>query len=306
VRNFEIPFVRFRYFFVFLSLLAVLGSTGLILFKGLNYGVDFKGGIKLQYQFDTTVTEDALRKILTSDVYGEVSLQRVGLPEEGRFAIKLEQPDDAAIETLSATIQKDLKEKLNSSILILEQEESVGPKAGKELRRKGQLALIVSWVLMLIYIGYRFDFYFSPGAILALIHDVLITLGCFALTGRQVSLTTVAALLTIIGYSINDTIIIYDRVRENLKKHFKMPLPELVNLSMNQTLSRTIITSLTVFFVVIILYLFGEGEIEGFGFAMIIGVITGTYSTLFVATQVYLSLKKWVPRLEAWQKKRKK
>ncbi|MDO8643684.1 MAG: protein translocase subunit SecF, partial [bacterium] len=162
------------------------------------------------------------------------------------------------------------------------------------------------WVLMLIYIGFRFDFYFAPGAIVALIHDVLITLGFYALTGREVSLTTIAALLTIIGYSMNDTIVIYDRVRENIKKHERMPLEELIDLSINETLSRTIITSLTVFFVVIILYLFGSGEIQGFGFAMTVGVVAGSYSTIFIASPIYIFLKKIVPRIEAWKNKRKK
>ena len=156
---------------------------------------------------------------------------------------------------------------------------------------------------MLIYIGYRFDFAFAPGAIIALIHDVILAIGGFALTGREVSLTVVAALLTIVGYSINDTIVVYDRVRENLHKHAKMPFRELVNLSINETLSRTIITSFTVFLVVILMYLFGEGDFQNFGFAMMIGTVTGVYSTFSVACPLYIAIREYGPRLQAKFKK---
>ena len=152
---------------------------------------------------------------------------------------------------------------------------------------------------MLIYIGYRFDFAFAPGAIVALIHDVLVTLGAFVVSGREVSLTVVAALLTITGYSVNDTIVIYDRIRENLGKMQKTPLRELINVSINETLSRTIITNLTVLMVVTLIYVFGEGEFQNFGFALIVGAISGTYSTIFIASPCYILLKEYGPRLKA-------
>ncbi|MBI1909543.1 MAG: protein translocase subunit SecF [Deltaproteobacteria bacterium] len=302
------PFIRYQRFFVTLSVILVSGSLFLTFYRGLHYGTDFTGGIKLQYRFTEALSEERLRslldpKLLGDALLGDFTIQRVGPDKENRFALKFQQKEGIAIEALSKRVQASFQQKGVSA--TLEQEDAVGPKAGKELRKKGQLSLIVACLLILIYIGYRFDFYFAPGAIIALIHDVLVTVGGLALTGREFTLTTVAALLTIIGYSVNDTIIIYDRVREDLKKHPKMPLPELVNLSINETLSRTIITSLTVFFVVTILYLFGEGEIEGFGFAMIIGVVAGSYSTIFVASPVYLFLKKWVPRLEVWWQARK-
>lgn len=292
------PFIRFQRLFVTLSVIAVGASLYLMATKGLNFGIDFKGGFKLQYQFAEVVSEDTLRELLDPASFGNYTIQRVGKPEEQRFIFNFEQKENETVEELSRKVRETLVASIASDKLTLEQEESVGPRAGQELRRKGQLALIFSWVLMLIYIGFRFDFYFAPGAIIALIHDVLVTLGFYAFTGREVSLTTIAALLTIIGYSVNDTIVIYDRVRENLKKHERMPLGDLINLSVNETLSRTIITSLTVFFVVIILYLFGSGDIQGFGFAMTVGVVAGSYSTIFVASPVYIFLKKMAPRFK--------
>ncbi|MDO8461546.1 MAG: protein translocase subunit SecF [Deltaproteobacteria bacterium] len=294
------PFIQYQAYFVTLSIVLVTVSILLVMFKGLNYGTDFKGGIKLQYRIDSDVTEEDLRILLDSASLGEASIQRIGKIDEKRFSLKFPLQVGISLEEFSNKVEGFLKQKIPAGKLVLEQEEIVGPKAGKDLRKKAQLALIVAWLLILIYIGYRFDFYFAPGAIVALIHDVLVTVGVIALTGREFTLTTVAVLLTIIGYSVNDTIVIYDRVRENLSKHPKMLLADLVNLSVNETLSRSIITSLTVFFVVVIMYLFGKGEIEGFGFVMMIGVIAGSYSTIFVASPVYLYLHKIVPRLEAW------
>lgn len=298
--QFKFQFIRRMRLFVILSALAVGGSLFLVTTKGLNFGTDFKGGIKLQYQFPKEVSEGELRRLLESLNLGDASVQQVGKTEEHRMVIKVEQQEN--LEALSQQITETFKSGLGPMGLelpeiTLEQSESVGPKAGAELRKKAVLANIISWLLILIYIGYRFDFAFAPGAIFALIHDVLITVGGFAITGREVSLTVVAALLTITGYSVNDTIVIYDRIRENLAKHTKMPLRELINLSVNETMSRTIITNLTVLIVVILIYVFGEGEFQNFGFAMIIGAISGTYSTIFVASPCYIFLKEQGPKI---------
>ena len=300
-RRWNIPFIAYRRSFILLSLVGVALSLFLVGTRGLNYGIDFKGGIRLQYRFEGGMTEEQIRPLLDESVFGNYTIQRIGRPEEGRFALKFEQRSDLP-ESLSRKVQEAFAVKVPTTKMTLEREETVGPKAGRELRRNGQLALIASWVLILIYVGFRFDFFFAPGAIISLIHDVLISVGAIALTGREVSLTTIAALLTIIGYSINDTIVIYDRIRENLKKHVKMPIEELINLSVNEMFSRTLITNFTVFLVVLVLYLFGEGEVEGFGFVMLIGAFAGTYSTVFVASPVYIFLKKTMPRLEKWWK----
>ncbi len=288
-KKFHFPFVPKMWYFVTFSAVTVALSVFLIATKGLNFGTDFKGGTKLEYQFSAPVTENDVRHTLDSLNLGSFSVQKIGKTEENRLILKLDKLEESQdfVKKLTDTLQSGLHLKE----VTLQKNETVGPKAGADMRRKAELAIIVSWFLMLIYIGYRFDFAFAPGAIIALMHDVLLAIGGFALTGREVSLTVVAAILTIIGYSINDTIVIYDRVRENLHKHAKMPLRELVNLSLNEVFSRTIITSFTVFMVVALMYFFGEGEFQNFGFAMIIGVITGVYSTISIACPLYILIK---------------
>lgn len=290
-KAFHFRFIDRMGFFIALSTLAVGGSLFLLATRGLNLGTDFKGGVKLNYRFQGEVSEGDLRKAIDPLDLGDFSVQKLGGPQdqEYRMLVKIERQE--GLEALSGKISENFKVHLGRSDFVLEQEESVGPKAGAKLRKDAQLAIIVSWLLMLLYVGYRFDFAFAPGAIIALIHDVLITLGAFVVSGREVGLTVIAALLTIIGYSINDTIVIYDRIRENQAKPTKTPLRELINTSINETLSRTIITNLTVLMVVILIYVFGEGEFQNFGFAMIVGAISGTYSTIFIASPCYILIK---------------
>lgn len=295
IKTFHFEFIERMWLFIALSALAVAGSVFLMTTKGLNFGTDFKGGIKLQYKFSVPVSDGDVRRLIEPLNVGDFSVQKIGKAGENRIVVKIERqekPEEIADKTAQA-----LRSGLAGTDFTLEQQETVGPKAGAEMRKKAQLAIIVSWLLILIYIGYRFDFAFAPGAIVALIHDVLVTLGAFALTGREVSLTVVAALLTITGYSVNDTIVIYDRIRENLPKHTKMGLREVINLSINETLSRTIITNFTVLLVVVLIFLFGEGEFQNFGFAMIVGAVAGTYSTIYVASPCYILLKEYGPRL---------
>jgi preprotein translocase subunit SecF len=287
----EIPFIQNQTYLIVLSLILTIGSLILVAYHGLNFGIDFKGGIKLQYKFNKPVESGEIVQAVSERLGEKVGAQQFGSPQENMYGIDILKPKKE-IEGFSALVTQALNEKLGEGSATLLKEEAVGPKAGQELRRKGELSIIVAWILILIYVGYRFDFYFSPGAIIALIHDILITLGAFAVTGREISLTVVAAFLTIIGYSVNDTIIVYDRIRENSRKYKSLPLPELVNRSINETLSRTIVTSLVVFFVVLVLFLRGEGDIRDFAFAMIVGVITGTYSSIFIACPIYIFLKK--------------
>jgi len=287
----EIPFMKYQGYLLILSLVLTIGSLILLFTHGLDFGIDFKGGIKLQYKFNTAVDSARIQEILEKALNEKVAVQQFGDPKGNMFAFDILKPSQG-IEGFSARVTQALESELGAGSTTLVKEEAVGPKAGEELRRKGELAVIVAWILILVYIGYRFDFYFSPGAIVALIHDIIIALGAFAITGREINLTVLAAFLTIIGYSVNDTIIVYDRVRENLKKYKTLSIEELVNKSINETLSRTIVTSLTMFFVVVVLFIKGEGDIQDFAFAMIIGVITGTYSSIFIASPIYIFLKK--------------
>lgn len=291
----EIPFIKYQSYLITLSLLLTLGFLFLIAKHGLRFGIDFTGGIKLQYKISKAVDSAEVSEALSKGLQEKFVVQQYGNPADSTFAIDIEKPG-SSIEGFSEKVTQALNAGLQGASASLLKEEAVGPKAGQELRKKGELAVVITWILILIYLGYRFDFYFSPGAIIALIHDLIITLGFFAVSGREVSLTVLAAFLTLLGYSVNDTIIVYDRVRENAKKYKALPLEELVNRSINETLSRTIVTSVVVFFVVFVLYVMGQGDIKDFAFAMIVGVVTGTYSSIFIASPIYIYLKKKFPQ----------
>ena len=286
--RFHIPFMKFRSFAVAISLLAVISSIAAMITKGFNYGIDFKGGAKIEYQFTKDVGETEVRQVLQALELGDISVVRFGEPADRRMSIKVELPEEHAqvSQKITTALAKHFGE------VQLDQEETVGPKVGKELRKKAWLTILFSWALMLIYIGYRFDFYFAPGAVVALVHDVVITLGFFALLGKEINLSILAALLTLIGYSINDTIVVFDRIRENAGRITRDTIIEVVNDSLNSTFSRTIITSLTVLLVVVVLFFKGGGTLHDFAFALIVGAIVGTYSSMFVATPTYIGLYK--------------
>ncbi len=291
----DIPFMQYQVYLVVFSILLTIASLMFIAKEGLRFGIDFTGGIKLQYQFSKPVDSTQITTVLSAALKEKFVVQQFGREADKSYVLDIEKPE-SSIEGFSEKVTQALNAGLKDNSASLLKEEAVGPKAGQELRRKGELAVIITWILILVYIGFRFDFYFSPGAIIALIHDLIITLGIFAISGREISLTVLAAFLTLLGYSVNDTIIVYDRVRENARKFKSMPVPELVNLSINETLSRTIVTSLVVFFVVLVLFIMGQGDIQDFAFAMLVGVITGTYSSIFIASPVYIYLKKKFPQ----------
>ncbi|MBI4126148.1 MAG: protein translocase subunit SecF [Deltaproteobacteria bacterium] len=295
--NWNIPFIRYRFWFAAISAAFILWSFFGMGTKGFNYGIDFLGGAKIGYQFDRAIGEDGIRQSLEGLGLGEVSVVRFGPAEEHRMSIKVKAPEQHAeiATTITATLQKTF----GAESVKLEQTETVGPKVGQEMRTKAWLTILVSWALMLIYVGYRFDFYFAPGAIVALVHDVTITLGFFVWMGKEINLSILAALLTIIGYSVNDTIVIFDRIRENRSRITPVTIDDVVNESVNATLSRTIITSLTVLFVVVILFLTGGGTLHDFAFALIVGVIVGSYSTIFIASPMYIALYRYWPMLKA-------
>jgi preprotein translocase subunit SecF len=266
-----------------ISLIAVLVSIFFLLFKGLNYGVDFKGGTLLEIRIDNPNIEiQDIRNSLKIKDLGDVNVKQFG--KKGDFLIKFEKSsseNDQFIGELKEEISKSLNTEVN-----FRRVENVGPKVSSELLKNGLTAIALSLAAMLFYIWIRFEWQFSLGSIIALIHDVIITLGIFSILSFEVNLSIVAAVLTIIGYSMNDTVVIFDRIRENLLKFSKIEINEIANISINETLSRTLITSLTTLVALLSIFILGGEILKGFSFAMILGVIIGTYSSVFVASPV--------------------
>ena len=266
----------FSYILIFLSILVLL-------IKGLNLGVDFKGGTLIEVRTENSITIIAeIRESLLKMNLGDVTVKKFG--KENDYLVKIEitkSDDENFIKSINDKLSADL-----GSAVDFRRVENVGPKVSKELLRAGLLAISLSLAAMLFYIWIRFEWQFSLGAVIALIHDVIITVGIFSFLAYEVNLSIVAAVLTIVGYSMNDTVVIFDRIRENLKKYSKISITEISDLSTNQTLSRTLITSVTTLLALFSIYIFGGAILKGFSFAMIIGVIVGTYSSIFVATPI--------------------
>jgi preprotein translocase subunit SecF len=265
-------------------------SAGIILTKGFNYGIDFAGGTIVQVQFEKTPNLDNLRKSLNAMNLGDVVIQNFGDPKE--VLIRVEQSNEKLTE-VSKKIKSQLEKSFKGNKFILERVEQVGPKVGKDLKGKALMAIAYALVGILIYVSLRFEFVFSLGAVLALAHDILITMGVFSLIGKEINLPIIAAALTVVGYSLNDTIVVFDRIRERLKSNMEnLSLKDTINLSLNETLSRTILTSLTTLLAVLSLYLFGGEVINGFAFALLIGIMVGTYSSIGVASALVFAIKK--------------
>jgi preprotein translocase subunit SecF len=269
--------------FVFSGIVMLIGIASLILHGGPIYGVDFAGGTLAQVKFAQPVAIDAIRGALKDAGLESSSVQGFKGESEGEYLIRLaESPADLA--GLSATISAALAKRFGEKAFEVRRIEIVGPKVGKDLRNKGIMATIFALIAMLIYISWRFEFRFAVGGVVAIAHDVIVTIGVLSLTNTEFSIPILAALLTIVGYSINDTIVVYDRIRENLPKMRKEPLEKVINISVNETLSRTILTSFTVFIVLLALFFLGGGVIHDFSFALLVGVVFGTYSSVFVAS----------------------
>ena len=282
-----INFNKFYKLFNLISLSLVVASVLLLFFKGLNFGVDFKGGTLIELRSnDKNINVTSLRQSFNKMKLGDFNIKKFG--NENDFLIKIEKKDTSA--NAIEVIKKDLTSSLGSSFNF-RRVENVGPKVSSELLKSGIIAIALSLAAMLFYIWIRFEWQFSLGAILALFHDVIITLGLFSLFSLEINLSIVAAVLTIVGYSMNDTVVIYDRVRENLRKFSDIKIYELTNISINETLSRTIITSATTLLALVSIYLFGGEILKGFSFAMILGVIFGTYSSIYIANPILVSLK---------------
>ena len=279
----EIKFSHFYKKMNILSLILIFLSLFIILFKGLNLGVDFKGGTLIEIRTDNSnIKISEIRQSFLKMNLGDVTVKKFG--KENDYLVKIEMT-----ESNNENFIKSINEKLSSDLgsnINFRRVENVGPKVSKELLKAGLLAISLSLIAMLFYIWIRFEWQFSLGAIIALMHDVIITVGIFSFLSYEVNLSIVAAVLTIVGYSMNDTVVIFDRIRENLKKYSKIPISEISNTSTNQTLSRTLITSVTTLLALFSIYIFGGAILKGFSFAMIIGVIIGTYSSIFVATPI--------------------
>lgn len=288
-----VPFVNRRFVLLGISLAGIVATVLLLFTRGLNFGTDFLGGVKLQYSFRQEVSENDVRKTLEDLHLGEIKVVRYGSPQEKRLVIKVPKPAQE-FSSMAGLVTPKLSEAYGD--VILEMEETVGPAVGKELQRKGILAVLFSLFCILIYTGFRLDFYFAPGAIFALFHDVLIAVGFFSLFQLEFDLTVLAACLTIVGFSINDSIVVFDRIREHARLITPATLEEVVNQSLNETLSRTILTSLTVFFVVLVLYFFGGATIQNFAFALIIGSVMGTFSTFSIVCPTYIWLYRLSPK----------
>lgn len=271
--------------FVGISCAAILLSLVLLMVKGLNYGIDFTGGALVQVLFKETKPISEVRQALTGLSLGEVVIQNIGHDRE--FLIRVGKAEGTV--DAEKQITGGLEKRFGKGAFEIRRAEMVGPQVGKDLRQKALFSILLGWLAMLVYVGFRFQFIQGVAAIAALIHDVIITLGAYSLSGREFNLPTVAAILTIIGYSINDTIVIFDRIRENVRLSSRMGHAERINTSINQTLSRTILTTAVTMLSVLAVFFLGGDVISDVAFALLIGMIAGTYSTVYVAGPIILA-----------------
>lgn len=277
------------------SLALIIGTIALYFTKGVNYGVDFRGGVEIQVKFSDKVSLSDLRSVMEEKKVPLSQLQSIGNEDQNEFLLKLDS-DSGDLNAIAAQVGQVLKEKYGEGKFDILKNDIVGPKAGAELRTSAFKALGWAILAIMIYLALRFDYKFAPGAIAALIHDVVIIIGAFILTQKEFSLQTVAALLAIIGYSVNDTVVIYDRIREIEAQNTGLSSIQILNRALNETMSRTIITSLTVLGVSVVMLVLGGSVIHDFFFAMTVGVVLGVYSTIFIAVPMTILFEKFVDK----------
>jgi preprotein translocase subunit SecF len=287
----HIPFTKYRHIAVALSTVVNLAVLGLLFFQGPSLGVDFAGGTVVQLKFSQAATIPDIRQALGRLGEGEVVIQDFGEQGSNEFLIRLEKTS-VQLGALTEQIRTNLSQRFGASGFEIRRIESVGPKVGGELRQRGTWSVIAATIMMGVYIWLRFELRFGVGAVIALIHDVLVTTGALMLAHYEFDLTIVAALLTVVGYSVNDTVIVCDRVRENMRKVRREGLESIINMSINETLGRTIITTGTALLVLFALFLLGGGVIRPFAFALLVGFFSGVYSTIFIASPVILLWEK--------------
>ena len=263
------------------AILILIGIVSVIIHGGLKYGIDFAGGTLVQLKFEKPPAIEEIRDGLKTIGLGDSTIQEFG--SKNHILIRV-QRSEGKLEEVGTQVKNSLAGKFNSEAIVVERVEMVGPKVGRDLREKAVLSIIYAIIGIVIYISWRFELQYAIAAIIALIHDVLVTMGAFSLYDKEFTLVIVAAFLTIIGYSLNDTIVVFDRIRENMRRKGKTPLVEVINNSINQTLSRTILTSGTTLLVVVALFFLGGEIIHDFSFALLVGVMVGTYSSIFIAS----------------------
>jgi preprotein translocase subunit SecF len=287
----KIPFTRYRKIAIIVSTVVNLAVLIMLFTKGPNLGVDFAGGTMVQLKFQRSVTLPEVRQVFEKMDLGGSVIQDFGQPGANEYLVRLDQTS-VEIGVLGEQIKKALTEQFGADQFEVRRIESVGPKIGQDLRQRGALSVIVATIMMGVYIWLRFDLRFGIGAMIALVHDVLVAVGALMLANYEFDLTIVAALLTIVGFSVNDTVVICDRIRENMRKIKRETLEAIINISINETLSRTILTTGTALLVLISLYVLGGAVIRPFAFTLLVGFISGVYSTIFIASPVILIWEK--------------
>jgi preprotein translocase subunit SecF len=281
-RSTEIDFMgKMSAALIFSGILILAGLISIGVQGGLKFGIDFSGGTLIQLQFKTAPDINKIRAGLKTIGLGESTIQEFGAKND--ILIRVQRSEEK-LEEVGSQVKNSLKDSFNLDDITVERVEMVGPKVGQDLREKAMLSIIYAIIGIVIYISWRFEFQYAIAAIIALIHDVLVTMGAFSIVDKEFTLVIVAAFLAIIGYSLNDTIVIFDRIRENMRRRGKTPLMELINTSINQTLSRTLLTSGTTLLVVLALFFLGGAIIHDFSFALMVGVCIGTYSSIFIAS----------------------
>jgi preprotein translocase subunit SecF len=282
----NIDFIRWRTpAMLFSGAIMMIGILSLVLKGGPNYGIDFAGGLLVHVRVDPSVTIEEVRQVADATHVGAISVQQFE-SQPGEYLLRVPTADESMTGGVAATLKDGLRAAFASKGFEELRTEMVGPQVGKDLRRRGMLAVLFATIVMGLYIAVRFEFWFGVGAGVALFHDVLVVIGALSLNNVEIDLTILAALLTVVGYSVNDTVVVSDRIRENMRKDKRTPLAKLINDSLNQTLSRTILTGGTTFMVLIVLFLYGGGTIHGFAFTLIIGLLIGTYSSIFIASPI--------------------
>ncbi|HEX4155186.1 MAG TPA: protein translocase subunit SecF [Acidobacteriaceae bacterium] len=285
------------YFLGFSLIFSIAGVLSLAFWHHLPLSIDFRGGTQITVHFDAPPHEDHIRAAMDRTGVHDVVIQRISGQGQGNNDVIVKLPLSSAMDTAHdqgrSAVENALAADYHDSGFTVEQVEIIGPTAGKQLQRQAWLATIYSLVGMLIYLWFRFELIYGVAAVVAVFHDTLITVGAFSLTNQEISLTVIAAILTLIGYSMNDTIVVFDRIRENLALNRREKLPDVVNRSINQTLSRTVLTSGLTFLTVLCLYVFGGEVLHGFSFALVIGILIGTYSSIAVAAPMLVAYQDW-------------
>lgn len=294
----NIDFVGKRRLWLGLSLLCIVMTIALFLGKGLNYGIDFTGGAEVQMKVAQSWDIGKVRDAMESGGLKNAKVQQIGDTSSHDFLVKA-QGDEASLNQVAHQVESILSKSMSPSEFKIERVDVVGPAAGQSLRMSGYLSMFYALLCILVYVAIRFDYRYAPGAVLALFHDSVITIGIFILTQKQFDLQILAALLALIGYSNNDTIIVYDRVRETLHAHPELPIDQAVNRSVNETLARTLLTSVCTFITVFCLWLFGGKVIEDFAFTLMIGIVVGTYSSIFIASSIVIYITEYQAKRQA-------